>query len=114
MAKEDDREMKKAKSANRGEILTTLFFGIVIGYLIANPPEDFFTGSLPLIVALIGTPWILHRLAKRFKKNPILEFLTAGGPLTGEPEASIYSYWTMLVSFLIWLPIIYLIKLLGF
>ena len=109
----DDREMKKAKSANRGEILTTLFFGIVIGYLIANPPEDFFTGSLPLIVALIGTPWILHRLAKRFKKNPILEFLNGGGALT-EPKASIYSYWTMLVSFLIWLPIIYLIKLLGF
>ena len=67
MAEEDDREVKKAKSANRGEILTTLFFGIVIGYLIANPPEDFFTGSLPLIVALIGTPWILHRLAKRWR-----------------------------------------------
>ena len=105
MAEEDDREVKKVKLANRGESLATLLFGIVIGYLIANPPEDFFTGSLPLIFALLGTPWILHRLAKRFKENPILGFLTVGGP---------YSYWTMLVSFLIWLPIIYLIKLLGF
>ena len=69
MAEEDDREVKKAKSANRGENLATLLFGIVIGYLIGNPPEDFFTGSLPLIVALLGTPWILYRLSKRFKKT---------------------------------------------
>ena len=103
MAEENDREVKKSKPANRGENLATLLFGIVIGYLFANPPEDFFTGSLPLIFALLGTPWILHRLAKRFKENPILGFLTVGGP---------YSYWTMLVSFLLWLLIIYVIKLL--
>ena len=34
MAEENDREVKKSKSANRGENLATLLFGIVIGYLL--------------------------------------------------------------------------------